>query len=289
VAATFGFGPDHLAGLFCPESGGDNLVAEKARFEADGSMMPFRAEGRQALRDLQAREPHKYHDILSYLQCRTCVGDDTILQWVEDYPEGCNVVVLGAGYDTRLYRLPLPESAQLFEVDAPGTQSHKLAVLSACESQMPNQARVTYVALDFQMEEWMDRLIASGLQKELPTVIIWEGVIYYLPQEVVERTLTAVAEEFKGPAAIFFDYFHPELVGELTKTWEKLGEPMLFGITSDDLDTMLARAGLWELDHLTMEECVERYVPRTAGGESLGVGSPGKYFVVAGNSLCRDG
>ena len=122
----------------------------RENFQKDGSMPGIvGAKGRQDARKRLAEEPHANTraDLVSRHQCRTCVGDDAILQWVADHPDGCNLVILGAGYDTRLYRLELPASSQLFEIDAAGTQEEKLRIMTPISSELTNQSQVTYVGV----------------------------------------------------------------------------------------------------------------------------------------------
>ena len=60
---------------------------------------------------------------VGYLACRTQFLDQVCLN---SEPEQC--VILGAGMDTRFYRLNLPTGCACFEVDAPPTQAHKRQV-----------------------------------------------------------------------------------------------------------------------------------------------------------------
>merc|ERR1712048_470709 len=197
---------------------------------------------------------------------------------------GCNVVLLGAGYDTRFYRLPLGDHAHLFEVDAKGTQDMKLDALRTAAIDIPNVDRVTYVAVDFQSECWFDRLVDSGMRKGLPTFIVWEGVTYYLPEEVVKATLNIVAKRFDGTAAMFFDYYHPFFVQKNAGAMKGFGEPFLFGIESEDMSRLVTTMGLQEWDHLSVQEVADRCMPRLPDGSSTGIGARQKYFMLAGNT-----
>src|SRR5512134_2696244 len=58
------------------------------------------------------------------------------------------LVILGAGYDSRAYRLKeLPGRVKVFEVDHPATQKAKLARLRAIFGKVPGH--VAYVPIDF--------------------------------------------------------------------------------------------------------------------------------------------
>lgn len=118
------------------------------------------------------------------------------------------VVVLGAGWDTRAYRLPAGRAPRIFEVDAPATQAAKLAALAKSGI---DTSRVTFVALDFNRQSWLDALKAQGFDTGKPTFVLWEGVSMYLEPQAVADTLASVAGMAEG-SAIAFDYLAEELV-----------------------------------------------------------------------------
>lgn len=85
------------------------------------------------------------------LQPRACWLDDVVDSFVKRH-EGkpFNVVILGAGYDTRYYRLESllnNENAKLYEVDAKGSQVSKKSVLRRA---MVDCSHVTFVNVDFE-------------------------------------------------------------------------------------------------------------------------------------------
>ena len=48
--------------------------------------------------------------------------------------------------------------------------------------------QVTFVAVDFNSEDWWSKLLATGFDPALPTLFTWEGVVYYLPDVAVDAT-----------------------------------------------------------------------------------------------------
>src|SRR6185312_8151747 len=85
------------------------------------------------------------------------------------------VVILGAGFDTRAYRLTeLLKGARVFEVDQPSTQEYKKRrVRDAGIAVPPN---LTYVRVDFRHDKVDDALKAAGYDPTRKTFFIWEGV-----------------------------------------------------------------------------------------------------------------
>ena len=100
------------------------------------------------------------------------------------------VVILGAGYDTRAARLPRA-GVRYFEVDHPDTQAAKRARLAALPGYPVDAA--TYAPCDFEREDPIDRLRAAGLSAHAPTLVLWEGVVPYLTEAAVRATATTLA------------------------------------------------------------------------------------------------
>ena len=89
------------------------------------------------------------------------------------------VVILGAGYDTRAARLPRA-GVRFFEVDHPATQAAKRERLARVAGYPIDAA--TYVTCNFEREDPIDRLGANGFATREPALVIWEGVVPYLTE-----------------------------------------------------------------------------------------------------------
>ena len=104
-------------------------------------------------------------------------------------------VVLGAGLDTFGARAALPECSihpelRIFEVDHPATQAWKRACLDQNGVRVPDT--VTFVPVDFESEDLMTRLVASGFNAGAPTFCSWLGVVPYLTRDAAVGTLRAL-------------------------------------------------------------------------------------------------
>lgn len=149
---------------------------------------------------------------------------DTALQEALERVE--QVVVLGAGWDTRLYGLPAGTNQRFFEVDAPATSRAKHAAVVKAGL---DASQVRYVAADFNRQSWLDALCEHGFDPGRPTFVLWEGVCMYLEEQAVAATLRSVESMAEG-SAIAFDYLAAELVrGE--KPFRVLGPYMTKGIS----------------------------------------------------------
>lgn len=89
------------------------------------------------------------------------------------------IVLLGAGLDTRAFRLDLPPGTAFFEVDLPELFDFKEPVLAA-ERARPACAR-RVVAADL-CGDWEQVLLEQGFRADLPTAWVDEGVLGYVPR-----------------------------------------------------------------------------------------------------------
>ena len=145
------------------------------------------------------------------------------------------LVILGAGFDTRAYRLPAGSPVRCFEVDRPKTQALKRDLLAKAGV---DTSRVVFVSADFEQDDWLAKLVEAGFDQSRPALLLWEGVMIYLEREAVEATLRKVAGLAKG-SLLAFDYFTSEALDSQSLYWrygrwatKAAGEPLKFGVDS---------------------------------------------------------
>lgn len=114
------------------------------------------------------------------------------------------VVLLGAGYDSRAYRLAEYIRHGIWEFDFPATQRRKKFFMrnDRLSGEQPH-----YCEVDFMKESLPEILQHSGIPKT-PAMVVWEGVSMYVSEDVVRATLNAVREHFGPGSVIVFDYWH---------------------------------------------------------------------------------
>ncbi|MFL6171436.1 MAG: class I SAM-dependent methyltransferase [Marmoricola sp.] len=179
-------------------------------------------------------------------------------------------VVLGAGLDTLAYRNPHPD-LRLFEVDFPATGAWKAARLS--ESGIAVPVGVTFVGCDFEHDDFLERLVAAGLDPRRPAYFLWLGVVPYLSRDAVIGTLRRIAS-IPG-AEVVLDY-PTRLRGlsreakamreELARRVAAAGEPFTGDFTVDEMAGLLRGAGFGEIEDLGGAEIAERYLGLPATG-----------------------
>ena len=143
------------------------------------------------------------------------------------------LVILGAGFDTRAFRLAPGDRVRCFELDLPRTQAFKLAML---EKAGLSTRLATYVPADLETEDWMEKLLAAGFDPNRPALFLWEAVTMYLDRASVEATLRRIAGTAPG-SIVAFDYFSRETITSgspymryARATARFVGEPLTFGI-----------------------------------------------------------
>ena len=116
------------------------------------------------------------------------------------------LVLLGAGLDSRGCRLDETGKIAVFEVDHPATQQVKRERFQAYLGNLP--ANIRYVAVDFERDALEPKLIESGYNPAVRTVVVWEGVIDYLTESAVESTLSTLARLLAPSSLLIFTYTH---------------------------------------------------------------------------------
>ncbi|MGE0867270.1 MAG: class I SAM-dependent methyltransferase [Kofleriaceae bacterium] len=156
------------------------------------------------------------------------------------------IVILGAGYDTRAARLPRA-GVRFFEVDHPATQASKRAQLSKLDGYPIDAA--TYVTCDFEREDPIERLAANGCSMTEPSLVIWEGVVMYLTEPAIRETATRLAKGLDPRSLIAFDFVGKAFAAgksgaadlETKAVVSDLGEPIRHG--ADDVLPLLYECG----------------------------------------------
>ncbi len=200
------------------------------------------AEGEEIARRLDARFSH----MELWLALRVAYLDRLVGTAV-DRLNIRQVVILGAGYDTRAARLPRA-GVTFFEVDHPATQEAKREKLASLAGYPIDAA--TYVACNFERQDPIERLAATGFSTREPALVIWEGVVPYLTEAAVRATAKRLATGLDLRSLVAFDYVGKkfaagqELSAKDAQTRGfvgELGEPIQFG--TDDPLPLLAECG----------------------------------------------
>jgi methyltransferase (TIGR00027 family) len=192
-------------------------------------------------------------------------------RFFDDYSRQClqegfqQVVLLGAGYDSRYLRMPEFRSVPVYELDLESTQTIKKALTRRLLGKLP--PNVTYVGIDFSKQSITERLAAAGFNRQLRTLFIWEGVTLFLNQEIICETLGRLAELRPGNRVIF-DFIPPELIDDetdyrgnrqLLHLCASINEPLTFGCDPARMKALLPTLGFKDVNITSMREANLRY------------------------------
>lgn len=175
------------------------------------------------------------------------------------------VVLLGAGYDSRYLRMPEFRTVRVFELDLDSTQTIKKSLTRRMLGRLPQN--VTYVPMDFSKDSIQAKLLAAGFQRQLKTLFIWEGVTLFLNKEIIAETLGRLAELGAGNRVVF-DFIPTELVDDetdyqgnrqLLHLCASINEPLTFGSHPDAMRRLLSEIGFGNIDITSMREAHKIY------------------------------
>ncbi|NEA40166.1 SAM-dependent methyltransferase [Streptomyces sp. SID11385] len=121
-----------------------------------------------------------------YFALRTRVLDDHLGHAAHSGER--QVVLLGAGLDTRALRLPWPEGTVVYEIDQAPVLAFKQRVLDALPP-VPGAAERRVLAADVR-EDWAGPLKEAGFDPSQRTAWLAEGLFLYLPAAAEAQILT---------------------------------------------------------------------------------------------------
>ncbi len=131
--------------------------------------------------------------------CRTRFIDDAVQTGLA---QGIRqLVILGAGLDTRPYRLPGMAEVKVFEVDLPFVQDGKKKQLEKYFGRLPEN--VTYIPIDFDSQTLEAVFAGTTFEPASRAVFIWEGVTQYITEEAVRQTLSFIGKSAPGSMLLF--------------------------------------------------------------------------------------
>lgn len=130
-----------------------------------------------------------------YFGLRTRVLDDFVVRSAG--ADIRQVVLLGAGLDTRAFRLGLPSDCVVYEVDRAGVLEFKERVLADAAA-APKAKRVP-VPVDLR-DDWAAALTSAGFDPAAPGVWLAEGLLFYLPA-AAETYLVDTVDRLTAPGS----------------------------------------------------------------------------------------
>jgi methyltransferase (TIGR00027 family) len=186
------------------------------------------------------------------------------------------VVILGAGFDSRAYRLDALADRVTFEVDHPATQAVKRRGLLRA-APLASARVVEFVAVNFERDDLVQTVLDAGYDERAPSVFVWEGVTNYLTPAAVDGTLSAIHRLGCPGSTVLFTYVDRAALGadtaefpEATRWSEAVrrrGEPWIFGLDPAEVGEFLSRRGFTLVDDTSTADAGEAYFPARGRSE----------------------
>lgn len=200
--------------------------------------------------------------------------DDCLKNCIKDGIE--QLVILGAGYDSRAYRFTELKDKRIFEIDHPDTQNLKKEKIATIFGHLPGH--VVFVPVDFEKDKLMPGLIEAGYSPSLKTLFVWEGVCKYLTANAVYDLLSTVSGNSCKGSSIVFEYLFQSMVDRSSgsKFAEKVlnfqagkGEPFIFGLPEKNPESLIMSKGFSQVKNVNAAKLKDMYFRENARGKKL--------------------
>jgi methyltransferase (TIGR00027 family) len=200
---------------------------------------------------------------------RTRLIDDMVREAIHAGAQ--QFVLLGAGFDSRAYRLEEARGIRIFEVDHPATQTAKLERLKPRLGRSPEN--VHYVEVDFEKDNLECKLSEAGFDGTVAAVALWEGVVSYLSEPAVYANLGILARLLAPHSRLILTYVDKAAIDGSAvfrgaRRWKsrvgRSGEPFLFGFDPATLAQTVLQYGFLLESDISTADAARRY--RTANG-----------------------
>ena len=184
------------------------------------------------------------------------------------------VVVLGAGFDSRAYRFrDSHPKLRFFEVDLPATIKLKKNRVARMLGALPGYVR--YVPIDFNTQTLEKVLRRAGYDPAKRTFFILEGVTMYVNDAGNRATLGFISKHSPSGSMLVYDYVLRRVIdGDFAGLYgarssadgvARIGEPFVTGWTPKQAAEFAQESGLMVLDDLGHEELTRRYLTGSDG------------------------
>ena len=172
---------------------------------------------------------------------------------------------------------------RIYEVDHPATQAWKLERLA--EAQLALPPWLILVPVDFEQDDLAETLAEAGFQQNSPAFFTWLGVVPYLTQDAIGRTLDSMSSIQNSE--VVFDYteapqaFSEEMRESITKQTEqleKIDERSVSRFEPAGMAAILRSHGFCAIEDINFEEIASRFGRAVQG---LAPGQAGLHVVHA--------
>jgi methyltransferase (TIGR00027 family) len=198
-----------------------------------------------------------------FTAARSRIAEDVLSRAVERGVR--QVVILGAGLDTFSLRNPHgARQVRIYELDHPATQAWRCERLAEAQIALPPW--LVMVPIDFEQDDMGEKLAAAGFEQNSPAFFIWLGVVPYLTQDSIGRTLDYMSSIESSEAV--FDYLRPpeafseelrQIERERTEQLKKIDERSVSRFEPPGIAAILRSHGFRVIEDISFQEIASRF------------------------------
>ena len=213
--------------------------------------------------------------IYEVVSVRTKWLDEEIMLGTKPELSAKQLIILGAGYDTRGFRLDFPDEFVVYEVDQPEVQVKKLAKLNRVQQKEEDgriasrmNSKVQFVSVNFNQDSLQEQLKShAGFQTNQPTIVTLEGVSQYIPKSSTAQTLKDIKDIVAPGSILLITYVdqsvleNPDWVSRTIMAMSHLaGEPWISGFSPTEFADFLQECGYQVVSDTTIYDCNSKYL-----------------------------
>ncbi len=231
----------------------------------DPEVLEFARKNPEKTKTMREHYERLFPGLASSIRARVRYFDDFVKASIDKGLE--QLIILGAGYDTRAYRIEGLKgnvNVKVFEVDHPETQSLKKEKIAKIFGGLPDQ--VVYVPVDFDTESLGQKLLGNGYDRSKKTLFLMEGLVMYIPPKAVDEILSFIVNNSARGSEVLFDYFLQSVVDGTCEAGKNMrdfaaeqGEPFLFGIEEGASEAFLMKRGFSRVQNVTSDDYKKAY------------------------------
>lgn len=179
-----------------------------------------------------------------------------------------SIVNLGAGFDTRAFRLESIKHINVWEIDQANNIKTKQKILSKIFGEIPSNLKL--VSIDFDKEQIETTLASNNYSLNSKTFFILEGVTQYLTEEAIQSTFNFLSKAKSGSKLVFTYIIKEFLDGKNLYGWERgyniyvlKNKLWLFGIHPHECPEYLNKFGWKLIEDLSASDLKRKYIDKT--------------------------
>jgi methyltransferase (TIGR00027 family) len=234
--------PDYLAKYFVPHPWSE-----------------FLKDREKSIENLEERVP----GCIYYHLVRTKKFDQLCLKWLKENKNG-QIIILGSGFDSRAIRFQDKlDKNFIYEFDLKQMLNYKKEIIKS--NNFCNSLKSNFIDINFHEDSLIESFFSNKIDQHKNTLIIWEGVTYFLDESTIIEILNNLNEYFTNELEIILDYAYRDYINgnlsyygasELNSELKEINEPHLFGLEQNKLDGFFNALG-YKVDENSKAEDLE--------------------------------